>query len=569
MPERETRLPYMPAIDALRAISVLAVFFYHVGVSWMPGGFLGVDVFFVISGYLITALLVGEFRRGGHINVAAFWLRRARRLLPAVGVMIAVTMLVALVLVPDRIGELRGNAVASLFYVNNWHLIFSHQSYFESFQPSLFRHLWSLSVEEQFYLLWPLVCAGVLARLGRGRLLLVAIAGIVASTLLMAGLYDPASSGGSRAFYGADTRAAPLLAGVALALVWDPLKLPALKGRLALALDVAGVVGLVMVLRAFFDATDFDPGLYHGGFLVLALWASLLVAAVAHPATRLSRLLATGPAIWLGVRSYGFYLWHWPVIALTRPHIDVPLSGPVLIGLQLAATLALADLSYRFVEQPFRRRSGAPSAPSWLRAARPALAAAVIATVAVVGWGGFASSPSGAAATAGSTGPVGGSPNGSAPPVLAIGDSVMRGSTRALINRLGDKIIVDADEARLPYQFPAAVNAYRASGELADDVVIQLGNNGPVYGSDIDKLKAELQGVPHVYLVNVEVPRSWESEVNDELDKAVADWPEATLIDWHAAIDAQPDLTYDGIHPTPDGNLLYAKLVADAIAAAD
>jgi peptidoglycan/LPS O-acetylase OafA/YrhL len=564
MPERETHLPYMPAIDALRAVAVLAVFFYHVGVSWMPGGFLGVDVFFVISGYLITALLVAEFRSAGHIKVGAFWLRRARRLLPAVAVMIAVTMLVALVLVPNRIGALRGDAVASLLYVNNWHLIFSHQSYFQQFEPSLFRHLWSLSVEEQFYLLWPLVCAAGLTLFGRGRLLLGTLAGVIVSTVLMAILFDPASNGGARAFFGADTRATPLLLGVALALLWDPMRLPAVKGRAALVLDVLGVVGLVMVLRTLLDVTDFDQGLYHGGFLLLALWTALLVAALAHPATRLSRLLATPPAVWLGLRSYGFYLWHWPVVTLTRPHIDVPLSGPLLIGLQLAVTVGLADLSYRYVEQPFRRRAGTPLAPSWLRPARVALAAGVIATVAVVGWSGIAPGPSPNTAAASNT-PPSGSPNPSGSDVLAIGDSVMRGSTRALINRIGDKITVDADEARLPAQFPEVINAYRGSDGLPDYVVIQMGNNGPVYGSDIDQLKTELEGVPHVYLVNVEVPRSWESEVNNELAKAVDAWPEATLIDWQAAIDAQPDLTYDGIHPTPDGNELYARLVAQAI----
>ena len=181
---QDSRLPYLPGIDALRAIAVLAVFLYHAGVGWMPGGFLGVDVFFVISGYLITSLLLSEYRRGGHIRLGQFWLRRARRLLPAVGVLIAVTMIVAAIVEPERMTALRGDAISSLAYVANWHFALEHQSYFDQFQrPSLFRHLWSLSVEEQFYLFWPLAFAAGMSLLGRRRLLL----GVLAGALGLAG----------------------------------------------------------------------------------------------------------------------------------------------------------------------------------------------------------------------------------------------------------------------------------------------------------------------------------------------------------------------------------------------
>ena len=211
----------MPGIDALRAIAVLAVFLYHAGVGWMPGGFLGVDVFFVISGYLITSLLLAEYRRGGHIRLGRFWARRARRLLPAVGVLIAVTMVVAAIVEPDRIDRLRGDAISSLAYVANWHFIFGHQSYFDQFQrPSLFRHLWSLSVEEQFYLLWPLVFAAGMTLFGRRRLIVGVLAGALGSVALAWALFDPDDA--SRAYYGTDTHAVGLLFGVALALSWSP-----------------------------------------------------------------------------------------------------------------------------------------------------------------------------------------------------------------------------------------------------------------------------------------------------------------------------------------------------------
>jgi peptidoglycan/LPS O-acetylase OafA/YrhL len=571
---QDNRLPYMPGIDALRAIAVLAVFFYHVSTGgWMPGGFLGVDVFFVISGYLITALLLSEYRRAGHLDVLRFWMRRARRLLPAVAVMIAVTLVIAAIVVPGDVPSLRGDALASLFYVNNWHLILSDQSYFQEFaRPSLFRHLWSLSVEEQFYLLWPLAFAAGMKLIGKQRLLLGVVAGAALSTLLMIVLFSRASP--DRVFYGTDTRAVGLLLGVALAMVWHPSRLRPDVGRGAgWVLDAIGVFALVMVLRTFLDVRDFDPGLYHGGFLLLAVWTTLLVGVLAHPAARLGRVLGNPPLVWLGLRSYSFYLWHWPILTLTRPGIDVPMHGPLLVALQLAATLAAADLSYRYVEQPFRQRRGSKTAPAWLGVGRPALAAGVAATVLIVGWSGLVSGGKGpgihaevaSAQTGQSTGGSGG-PNSRQPPeVLAIGDSVMVGAADTLRREFHGDAIVDAEEGRQPWDYPTVVEHYREAGLLPDEVIVQIGNNGPVWYDELAPLRDALAGVDHVYLVNVEVPRSWEGEVNSELSQfAEADWPQATVIDWHSAAADNADLTYDQIHLTPQGERLYASLIGQA-----
>src|SRR4029077_412647 len=317
----------MPGIDALRAIAVLAVFLYHAGIGWMPGGFLGVDVFFVISGYLITSLLLSERRRTGRVRLGQFWLRRARRLLPAVGVLIAVTMIAAAIVEPDRIDQLRGDAIASLAYFANWHFILGHQSYFEQFQrPSLFTHLWSLSVEEQFYLFWPLVFAAGMKLFGRGRLLLGVLAGALGSVAPAWILFDPGSDA-SRVYYGTDTHAVGLLAGVALALVWSPVELRRRRTGPLVGpiLDVVGVLALAYVVLSFIHVHDYDLALWHGGYLWLAMVTALLLAVLAHPAARLGRLLGAPPMLWLGLRSYSFYLWHWPVLALTRPGIDVSL----------------------------------------------------------------------------------------------------------------------------------------------------------------------------------------------------------------------------------------------------
>jgi peptidoglycan/LPS O-acetylase OafA/YrhL len=575
----------MPGLDGLRAIAVLAVFVYHFnnGGGWLPGGFLGVDVFFVISGYLITSLLLSEFRRTGRVDLVAFWLRRARRLLPAVGVLIAVVMVVAPFFDLGQISRLRTDALASMGYVTNWALILGHQSYFEEFaRPSLFRHLWSLAVEEQFYLLWPLVFAACMTRFGNRRLLVGVIAGAIASSLLMAILFDPANP--NRVFYGTDTRATPLLAGVVLAFVWHPERLGAKTGSLAPnALNAIGAFGLAMVLLTFLTVHDYDLALYHGGFLLLSVWTVLLIGALAHPAAQLGRVVGSPPMRWLGVRSYSFYLWHWPVVELTRPGIDVSLHGPVLFALQLAATVGLADLSYRYVEQPFRR-SRSWSRPDWLRIGRVGIAVGVSVVVIVVGWSGIVPRGRGGQlhvasaeitptvgairASARHLGKLRGGPAAKTVPVLALGDSVMVDARSCLARGLGPLLTLNAAVGRQAADIAALLHNYAAAGKVPDDVVLQLGNNGPVYGDALEKLHRALSGVPRVYLVNVDVPRSWQGEVNSELREAAEDWGPARLVDWHAVAASHGGITTDGVHLTSKGTDLYCRLIASSVRAA-
>jgi peptidoglycan/LPS O-acetylase OafA/YrhL len=581
------RLPYMPGLDGLRAIAVLAVFVYHFsnGGGWLPGGFLGVDVFFVISGYLITSLLLSEFRREGRVDLVAFWLRRARRLLPAVGVLIAVVMVAGAFFDFGQISTLRAQALASMAYVTNWDLILSHQSYFEEFaRPSLFRHLWSLAVEEQFYLLWPIAFAACMTRFGHKRLVIGVIAGAIASSLLMAILFDPGNP--NRVFYGTDTRATPLLIGVALAFFWHPERLKAKTGSLApVALDAVGAFALAMVVITFMTVHDYDIALYHGGFLLLSLWTGLLIAALAHPAASIGRLVGNPGMRWLGLRSYSFYLWHWPVLELTRPGIDVPLHGPILFALQLGLTLGLADLSYRYVEQPFRR-STSWQRPDWLRIGRVGIAVGVTAVVLVVGWSGMVPqgqhgqlqvasaritpkvvsiSPSGGDAVKVPS-PLPAKHSGKRPlPVLALGDSVMVDARSGLARLLGGGLTLNAAVGRQTDELISLLHDYTAAGKVPDYVVLQLGNNGPVYSDDLTKLHEALTGVPHVFLVNVEVPRSWQDEANSALSDAAGNWGQAELIDWHAVASSHGGITTDGIHLTEKGIDLYSRLIASSV----
>jgi peptidoglycan/LPS O-acetylase OafA/YrhL len=563
----------------MRALAVLAVFLYHAGVEWMPGGFLGVDVFFVISGYLITSLLLREFRRDGHVHLGRFWLRRARRLLPAVGVLIAVTMILAAIFEPDRIGELRGDALASLAYFANWHFVLGDQSYFEGFQrPSLFTHLWSLSVEEQFYLFWPLVFAAGMKLFGRGRLLLGVLAGALASVALAWVLFDPGGDA-SRAYYGTETHAVGLLAGVALALVWSPVELRRhragpLVGPL---LDAVGVLALAYIVLSLLQVHDYDLALWHGGYLWLAIATALLLAVLAHPAARLGGLLGQAPVLWLGLRSYSFYLWHFPVLMLTRPGIDVPLPRGVLIPLQLLLVLALADLSYRFVELPFRGKGKLPAlSDAWLRLARPALVAGTLAIVVFVGWSGlFASNsnpPSAAASTAKvatvrpqlGRSPAEGSPPVQPPRIVALGDSVMIGAKDKLAARLGPGFSMSAEEGRQADDFVAIAQRLKREGHRPDAMIIQMGNNGPLYSDDMEALRKATSEVGELFLIDDHAPVSWVGESNHALAEAARYWPHTTLIGW-AAVAGGEDLTWDGIHLTPAGAGVYARLVARAV----
>jgi peptidoglycan/LPS O-acetylase OafA/YrhL len=354
------RLTYLPGVDGLRAVAVLAVLLYHADLTWIRGGFLGVDVFFVISGYLITTLLLTEWLQRGRIDLPAFWFRRARRLLPALFLLMAVVLVFAVLFLSTEVAGLRGDALAAFSYVTNWYLIFSDQSYFEMMgRPSLFRHLWSLAVEEQFYIVWPLLLTGLMWLLRPRLVLLVVLAGAVASAVLMALLYQP-DVDPSRVYYGTDTRGVGLLAGAALAFLWAPGRVGGRAGQLhPLLLDALGLVGLGALAYSFLRLDGFDPFLYQGGFALVAVASAVVIAVLVHPRAHLGRILGQQPFRWLGLRSYSVYLWHWPVFMLTRPHIDVPFDGLALLALRFGVTITLAELSYRLVETPIR--SGALS----------------------------------------------------------------------------------------------------------------------------------------------------------------------------------------------------------------
>lgn len=352
---------YMPGLDGLRAIAVLGVILYHLNFTWAEGGLLGVGVFFTLSGYLITDILLNQVNGGG-IELKSFWLARARRLLPALFLMLIVVTAWVTLIGPHQPPDFRSAALSAAAYFNNWWLIIHDVSYFERFAPpSPLNHLWSLSVEEQFYIAWPfLLMLGLrlvpeaARKTGvRPRLAAVTAAAAIASGILMAILYSP-SLDPSRVYYGTDTRALELLAGATLAMLWPSRRL---HTRIAAparhTIEAGGVVGLIAIGLMFWRADEFSPFLYRGGFALLALASVLAVASLAHPASRLGPIVGCRPMRWIGERSYGIYLWTLPIIVLTTPERA---QGADLLRalLQVAAIMVVAELSWRYVENPIR-----------------------------------------------------------------------------------------------------------------------------------------------------------------------------------------------------------------------
>ena len=348
---------YIPGLDGLRGLAIVAVVAYHLDAPFATGGFLGVDLFMVLSGFLITRLLIAELEDTGGINIRAFWLRRAKRLLPAALAFCVTTAgLAGWLFRSDQLLSTRWDAIASVFYVTNWRFVLTEQSYFDLFaEPSPFQHLWSLAIEEQFYVLWPLVVFAF--RRSRAALLFVSTAIALTSAIAMYLLSDAADP--SRAYYGTDTRIQTLVIGCILAiLLHRPDTRTPQADRTWPSLFAVPVAGLVVV--AFIVVNGESQWMYRGGFTVFAVLASLLVASVVIlPGRGLNRLFELPPVRWVGMISYSLYLWHWPAIVfLTAPRVGD--DGVALLSVRLVAMVSAAWLSFRFIESPIRHRTVAP-----------------------------------------------------------------------------------------------------------------------------------------------------------------------------------------------------------------
>src|ERR1700761_8768870 len=627
---------YVPGLDGMRALAVGAVIAYHVGWGGAPGGLLGVQVFFTLSGYLITDILLSQYEQTGRLRLAEFWLGRARRLLPALFVMLAVVVAWVTLLDRSLLPAVRGVVVASVCYVSNWWLIAQHSSYFAQFGPaSPVGHLWSLAVEEQFYLIWPsLLWIGV--RLSRGRpgtgarlgilSLLLAVASIATMAVLYRPGYDP-----TRVYDGTDTRAFALLIGAALAFIWPRRQLrPEGAHGTRLGLDLAGAVGLAVFVLLVWRTGQYSPFLYPTGMVLLSLATALMVAAAVSPGSWFGRIMGWRPLRWLGVRSYGIYLWHYPIIVLTTPANGK--DSLVRASFQIAASVGCAAVSWRYLEEPIRQGA----LPRWWaqikssgwrlstlgRQARIALAGAFAVTVlASCGMSGVvqAGPASLAAGPQPSGGPVTGAavvrtqpkapakPQAHAPAgtscrsVVHIGDSTSEGlispgylpdprqRISAQYARVGvTTFIPEISGARsIVETYENYPNPYTLAQQLIQQGyhgcwVLALGTNdtadvavgSPVGLATRIRQMMSLIGNQPVMWVNVRSLLGYGpySEGNmlawdNALTQACASYPDMRVYDWAAAV---RDSWYisDGIHFTSAGYAARARLIANGLATA-
>lgn len=621
------KLGYQPSLDALRAISVAAVLLYHMDLEWIPGGFLGVEVFFVVSGFLITALLVEERHHNGAVSLRGFWTRRGRRLLPALYVLLLVVPAITLLFYRDAAGRLGGDVLAALFYVSNWWQIFLNESYFaQAGRPPVLRHLWSLAVEEQFYIIFPALFVWLISRAGRNATRNVLLAVAIASAVWMAVLYVPYEDP-SRVYYGTDTRLSGLLLGAMLAVVWTPWRSRGKPSRAAgPVLNTVGVLALVLLGWFFARVNEFDPFVYRGGFLLLDIVCIVLIAVLVHPSASISKVLALPPLVWIGVRSYSIYLWHWPIFIFTRPELDVPLTGWPLFVLRIGLTLAAAELSYHFIEQPIRTGAIGRYHQRWkdsrggdrakIQQAALIRIGALGAAVFLVGFGlvSAASDPdrgklelqaagaiglddvdpanlvdtvpdaatdldpsvstssttvvadpasgSDATTTTATTAPA--DPSVTPTDAVAVGDSVMLGAAGAMYQVMPG-IRVDAKVSRQFDDIADAATWYATSGNMPGPAIVQAGNNGIAREDRIEAM-VESFGDRKVILVNAKVERPWEAISNERTARVAARHDNVVLVDWHSMASSHPEwFVADGTHLRPAGQLAYATAIADAL----
>jgi len=592
----------LAGLDGLRAIAVTLVIVFHLGPGVLLGGYVGVDVFFPISGFLITALLLRERSATGRIGIVAFWQRRARRLLPALGVLLVVCCGAAFVIGGDVLVELGRQVLGATTFSYNWLAVADGSAYLDSTTPELLRNLWSLAVEEQFYLVWPLLLLGIWLVPSRVFRVVFVLAVAVASAVAMAAL---ASTGATtRLYYGTDTHSFGLALGAAFAIArheWPAFAIP--RRRLTRALAGAGgllaVAGLVLV--AFVLPED-GPAMYRGGLALVAVLTTLAIAAATVPGSVFGRVLDVQPLRWIGERSYGLYLWHWPVFVLVTAAL--PLwdrtgnGGWTLGGIALAITVVASALSYRFVEMPIRRHGlraslrvfvGQWRSDRWgvrrgafVRATAVTLAA-VCATALTVG--AVASDPgtgvaedrisAGQAMVDAEPAPAtpAPTPTADAPPavptgdqVVAIGDSVMLAVAPELTQAFPG-IYIDAVVSRQMSSAPDIVQSLVDQGAMRPYLVIGLGTNGPISPDTLVRIKRIVGPATRIVLVNVQAPRGWTEGVNGILGEYASRTRSVDLANWHDAI--QPHLSAlaaDQIHAGgPVGGGIYVEAVSTAM----
>jgi peptidoglycan/LPS O-acetylase OafA/YrhL len=573
----ERGIRYIPAIDGLRAVAVIAVMLYHLGFNWIPGGFLGVDLFFVISGYVITRLLLDSIQRSGGLDLRAFYVARVRRLLPPLVFMIITTTIVVGFWAPDTMRRFLGDTPFALFGGMNWWLVFRETDYFEAIgRPPLLQHTWSLGVEAQFYLVWPLILLLVLRYFGKNKipgaaLLIAAFSGIA---LLVVSLQIDAASTTkvSHVYFGTDTHSIGLFLGAALAVSWIPQNLQETVTRKAQDfIDGIGIVGFLGIIAAFLFIDESDPTLYKVAFPIAGLCGCAILTSIVHPASRFAPILSSKPFVWIGERSYAIYLWHWVVFQVTRPEYDLEGSEWALYALRVLIVFALADISLRLVELPVRTGlvdywfKGMKYRTKRVQMRQKAGVLLIVASL--IGMTGTVASSAIAKSDRQLTElkqqletPVPSVPADTSNPGLWVtGDSVILGIRFELDSRqpIG---LINARVGRQAHELLDVI-AHDKTNMSTSTIVLNLGNNNKLTEEQVAAIFEEIKNQPRIVVVNTAVPRAWRDD-NNALIAQYATTYGAYLVDWAAISNGHPEyFAPDGVHLVPAGVRAYVDAI--------
>ena len=579
---------YLPSIDSLRALAVLAVIIYHVDVNYLPGGFLGVDLFFVLSGYLISSLIIKEYRKTGSLNLYNFYIRRARRLLPAVYFMITIGLVVMVLFNEVLLRKSHLDAIFGYIYSSNWWYIFHKLDYFDSFgAQSPFKHLWSLAIEEQFYMIFPLLFLLInrkkKSKDGTYKLnknfLYVVLGLILVSLIAHILLFDINNI--SRIYFGTDTRAFSLLVGVVGAILYPMEKLHAkVTPQQNIMYSVVSLVSIATLITVMIYTSEYNTWLYRGGFLLVAILGLIVIISSGKQHTLMSRLLSFKPVVFIGKISYSLYLWHFPVLVLTTPVSEIGNPNIIFVILRVILTFALATASYVFVETPIRKLGFKnyinvifKKLKKRPRKSRKAYAG-IVGLVSVL----FLMGIFGKSVPFISTAFVKEMEANKETQFVNNGNNKENNQEKSSDSNkdkkdnkedknnsdkkyssvvvMGDSLTVDIGE-KFQELYPGAVidgkigrqlyvaveeaKSYSKYNNENSAIIFQLGTNGPFTESQIEELVKEFDKAD-IYFVNIKVPRAWEKTVNAALKETQEKHSNVKIIDWYSVANSSKDL---------------------------
>ena len=579
---------YLPSIDSLRALAVLAVIIYHVDVNYLPGGFLGVDLFFVLSGYLISSLIIKEYRKTGSLNLYNFYIRRVRRLLPAVYFMITVGLVVMVLFNEVLLRKSHLDAIFGYIYSSNWWYIFHKLDYFDSFgAQSPFKHLWSLAIEEQFYMIFPLLFLLVnrkkKSKDGTYKLnknfLYVVLGLILVSLIAHILLFDINNI--SRIYFGTDTRAFSLLVGVVGAILYPMERLHAkVTPQQNMIYSVVSLVSIATLITVMIYTSEYNTLLYRGGFLLVAILGLIVIISSGKQHTLMSRLLSFKPVVFIGKISYSLYLWHFPVLVLTTPVSEIGNPNIIFVVLRVILTFILATASYVFVETPIRKLGFKnyinvifKKLKKRPRRSRKVYAG-VVGLVSIL----FLMGIFGKSVPFISTAFVKEMEANKETQFVNNGNNKDNNQEKSSDSNkdnkdnkedkknsdkkyssvlvMGDSLTVDIGE-KFQELYPGAVidgkigrqlyvaveeaKSYSKYNNENSAVIFQLGTNGPFTESQIEELVKEFDKAD-IYFVNIKVPRAWEKTVNTALKEIQEKHSNVKLIDWYSVANSTKDL---------------------------